>query len=237
MNSSSNILFLITARKGSEGLKNKNMKLLGEYPLIQYSYDFAKSVTTSKDIICISTNDKNIFTHFKKLNIPIHFNRPDHLAKSTSLSDDVIEHALNFFKNDNKSFQYIFLLQPTSPFRLKEDFHKIKSLMTDDTEMVVSVKKCKDSPFFNQFKEGKNKTLVPLIENKKFKRRQDLPITYAYNGAYYYFRVNSFEKTNKMEFKKVKKFEMPFWRSTDIDTHEDWELAELYLKKYILINT
>ena len=57
---SSNILFLITARKGSQGLPNKNMKVLGDFPLIQYSFDFATAVADSNDVVCISTNDEFI---------------------------------------------------------------------------------------------------------------------------------------------------------------------------------
>lgn len=236
MMGSSNILFLITARKGSQGLPNKNMKVLGNFPLIQYSYDFATAVASSNDVVCVSTNDKNIYAHFDSKNEPLHFMRPDNLALETSTSDSVIQHALDFFKTQGKQFEFVFLLQPTSPFRLEEDFFAIKKAMGTQTEMVVSVKKCKDSPYFNQFKESEEQSLEPIIESKTFTRRQDVPPTYAYNGAYYYFRVDVFEKKSKMEFSQIKKFEMPSWRSIDIDTYEDWELAELYLTKYTEIN-
>ena len=236
MMGSSNILFLITARKGSQGLPNKNMKVLGDFPLIQYSFDFATAVADSNDVVCISTNDENISAHFERQNAPLHFMRPDHLAIKTSTSDSVIQHALDFFKSKGEQFDYVFLLQPTSPFRLEEDFFKIKKAMGTLTEMVVSVKKCKDSPYFNQFKESEEQNLEPIIVSKTFTRRQDVPPTYAYNGAYYYFRVDAFEKKSKMEFSQIKKFVMPSWRSIDIDTYEDWELAEFYLTKYTSIN-
>ena len=234
--SSNNILFLITARKGSQGLPNKNMKVLGDIPLIQYSFNFANTIATPKDVICISTNDENISAYFEKQGAPLHFIRPDHLATKTSTSDSVIQHAINFFKSKGEKFEYVFLLQPTSPFRLEKDFHAIKESMRGQTEMVVSVKKCKDSPFYNQFIEGEDRMLEPIIESKTFTRRQDAPTAYAYNGAYYYFRVDAFEKKNKMKFNQIKKFEMPSWRSIDIDTYDDWELAELYLSNYISIN-
>ena len=230
------ILFLITARKGSQGLPNKNMKVLGDFPLIQYSYDFATAVADSNDVVCISTNDETISAHFEAQNVPLHFMRPDHLATKTSTSDSVIQHAIDFFKAQGKQFEYVFLLQPTSPFRLEEDFYAIKEAMEPQTEMVVSVKMCKDSPYFNQFKESDDQRLEPIIESKTFTRRQDVPPTYAYNGAYYYFRVEAFEKKSRMEFNQIKKFEMPSWRSIDIDTYEDWELAEFYIKKYTKIN-
>ena len=113
--STKSILFLITARKGSQGLPNKNMKVLGDFPLIQYSFDFAIAVADSNDVVCISTNDENISAHFERQNAPLHFMRPDYLAIKTSTSDSVIQHALDFFKSKGEQFEYVFLLQPTSP--------------------------------------------------------------------------------------------------------------------------
>lgn len=233
MISKESILFLIPARKGSLGLKNKNIKLLGDLPLIQYSYDFAISLSTPKDEVCISTNDESIFNYFKKKRIILPFLRPDDLATSKSTSDSVIKHALDFFKKQNRFFKYVLFLQPTSPFRLKEDFFSLLKKMDIKTEMVVSVVKCKHSPYFNQFQEC-NQNLVPIPFNKTLRitRRQDLPDIFAYNGAYYFFRVNAFEKEGKIHFNQIIKFEMPVWRSIDIDTYDDWELAELYLPKF-----
>ena len=228
------ILFLIPARKGSKGLPNKNMKILGDFPLIKYSFDFAKSVASSNDEVCVSTNDETIFNYFEKQSAKPQFIRPDHLSTDTSTSDSVIEHALGFFKKQDKYFEYVLLLQPTSPFRLRKDFFSIFESMDIHTEMVVSVVKCKNSPYFNQFKEINNENLVPIPINdsKIFTRRQDLPSIYAYNGAYYFFHVKAFEKEKKMKFNKIKKFEMPYWRSLDIDNNDDWELAKFYLSKF-----
>lgn len=229
----SSILFLIPARKGSQGLPDKNTKIFGDKALVQHSYDFASLVARKQDEICVSTNDEKIIHLFETQNIPIHFKRPEDLSTSESTSDSVISHALDFFKANGRKFDYVLLLQPTSPFRIEEDFLKIIQLVDAQTEMIVSVKKCKDSPYFNQFKESEEQWLIPIIDANTFSRRQDVPKTYAYNGAYYYFQVDAFENKNKMEFTQIKKFEMPAWRSIDIDSYEDWELAEFYLTKYI----
>jgi CMP-N,N'-diacetyllegionaminic acid synthase len=228
----SSILFLITARKGSQGLPNKNTKIFGDKTLVQHSYDFASLVARKQDEICISTNDEKIIHLFQTQNIPIHFKRPEGLSTKKSTSDSVISHALDFFEASGRKFDYVLLLQPTSPFRIEKDFVEIIQLADIQTEMIVSVKKCKDSPYFNQFKESETQWLKPIIDSNTFTRRQDVPKTYAYNGAYYFFRVDAFEKKNKMDFSQIKKFEMPSWRSIDIDTYDDWELAEFYLIKY-----
>lgn len=227
------ILFLITARKGSRGLPGKNIKTLGEKPLVQYSYDFAASVQGFNDEICISTNDEKIIQYFSAKGHKLHFKRPDELSTSQSTSDSVIEHALKFFEKQGSNFEYVMLLQPTSPFREKIDFENIFKLMKQETDMVVSVKECKDSPYFNQFKENESQHLVPIVEAPTITRRQDVPKTYAYNGAFYFFKVASFNKEMKMSFNKIRKYVMPIWRSIDIDTQEDWELALHYVNRFI----
>lgn len=227
------ILFLITARKGSKGLPEKNIKVLESKPLIQYTYDFAASVQGPEDEICISTNDEKIIQYFEDQKVKFHFKRPSELATSHSTSDSVVEHALNFFERQGTNFDYVMLLQPTSPFREKNDFENIIKLMNQETDMVVSVKECKDSPYFNQFKEDESKHLVPIVKTPTITRRQDVPKIYAYNGAFYFFKTTSFKKEMKMSFDRIKKYVMPTWRSIDIDTPEDWELALHYINRFI----
>ena len=227
------ILFLITARKGSEGLPNKNFKEFLGHPLIYRSYDFAKKNARYNDKICISTNDENIINFFIKQGVEIPFKRPESLSTKTSTSDSVIEHALSFYESRGKIFDYVMLLQPTSPFRAKDDFDKIIAKMDSKTEMVVSVKDCKANPYFNMFIENSKQNLSRLIDSVNYTRRQDAPKVYAYNGAYYFFKVSSFKKEKSMNFINIKKFLMPEWQSIDIDTIEDWDLALYYEKKYL----
>lgn len=227
------ILFLITARKDSEGLPNKNFKEFLGNPLIYHSYDFAKKNARKNDEICISTNDETIINFFKKQGVEIPFKRPESLSTKTSTSDSVIKHALSYYESKGKMFDYVMLLQPTSPFRTKEDFDKIIAKMDQNTDMVVSVKDSKDNPYFNMFVENSKKDLMRLINSANYNRRQDVPKVYAYNGTYYFFRVSAFKNKNSMSFVKVKKFLMPTWQSVDIDTIEDWDLALYYAKKYL----
>jgi N-acylneuraminate cytidylyltransferase len=227
------ILFLITARKGSEGLPNKNFKKFLGNPLIYHSYDYAKKIAREKDTICISTNDEMIINFFENKGIKIPFKRPENLSTKTSSSDSVIDHALAFYESKGEKFEYVMLLQPTSPFRKKRDFDKITAKMDKNTDMIVSVKNCKDNPYFNMFFENSNKHLKGLVEPTRYNRRQDVPKVYAYNGAYFFFKVSSFRKGNNMNFKKIKKFLMPEWQSVDIDTKDDWDLAIYYSNKQL----
>ncbi len=229
-----NILFLIPARKGSKGLKNKNMRLLGEKPLILYSIDFAKKISTNSDFICISTNDESIIELCEKNKISVPFFRPNNISNDDSSSYDVINHAVSYYEKKKIHFKFIMLLQPTSPYRIPNDFREILNKMNKNNfDMVVSVKKSKDSPFFNQFIENDNDNLVPILKNyKMFYRRQDSPEVFSYNGAFYLIRVKSFISKKDLDYKSISKYEMPIWRSIDIDNIDDFDLASMYLKKF-----
>jgi N-acylneuraminate cytidylyltransferase len=225
------ILYLIPARKGSKGLPEKNKKKLGTQPLIEYSIDFAAQNKKKDDEICISTNDSDVIKICEKKGVSVPFIRPEYLSNDTATSYDVIKHALDHYKKVNKYFDAILLLQPTSPFRTQEDFDKLLYEYDADTDMVVSVKLTKENPYFTLFEEDKGGFLKKSKQGD-FERRQDCPEVYAFNGSMYLIKVKSLTKNKISEFKKIKKVIMPAERSVDIDTFEDWILAEYYLNNF-----
>lgn len=224
------ILYIIPARAGSKGLPGKNTKMLGEKPLIVHSIDFALKNIKSGDQLCISTNDDEVITIASNLGIQVPFKRPEELASDFATTYDVIMHAIKHYEDQNKFFDLVLLLQPTSPFRNQEDFENIIHAYEDDVEMIVSVKKAKENPYFTIFEENE---LGFLDKSKKgdFQRRQDCPDVFTFNGSMYLMSVNALKKSKIQEFSKIKKIIMPEERSIDIDTMADWTLAEYYLNK------
>ncbi len=224
------ILYIIPARAGSKGLPGKNTKMLGNKPLIVHSIDFAMKNIKSGDQLCISTNDDEVITIASNLGIQVPFKRPEELASDIATTYDVIMHAIKHYEDQNKFFDLVLLLQPTSPFRNQEDFENIIHAYKDDVEMIVSVKKAKENPYFTIFEENE---LGFLDKSKKgdFQRRQDCPDVFTFNGSMYLMSVNALKNSKIQEFSKVKKIIMPEERSIDIDTMADWTLAEYYLNK------
>jgi CMP-N,N'-diacetyllegionaminic acid synthase len=224
------ILYLITARGGSKGLPGKNIKMLGGKPLFMYSVEFVNKVLKKGDELCISTNDDELIALAKENNLEVPFRRPEELASDTATSDDVIRHAINYYKDACKEFDAVMLLQPTSPFRTVDDFNTLLKVFEGDCEMAVSVKQSKENPYFTLFEEDKNEF---LNKSKKgaFTRRQDCPVVYAYNGSMYLIKIKSFKSSTMGNFTKIKKIVMPEKRSVDIDTMADWVMAEYYLGK------
>jgi CMP-N,N'-diacetyllegionaminic acid synthase len=210
-------------------LPNKNIKPLGNKPLIKYTIDFALNNLKSGDELCISTDDENVIQIAKKSGIQVPFLRPSELASDTASTYDVIMHAINYYKNKNRFFDLLLLLQPTSPFRNQVDFNSLLGAYNNELEMVVSVKKAKENPYFSLYEENE---LGFLDKSKKgdFQRRQDCPDVFAFNGSMYLIKVKSLMVKKIYEFTKIKKIVMPESRSVDIDTKADWILAEFYLE-------
>jgi CMP-N,N'-diacetyllegionaminic acid synthase len=224
------ILYLIPARKGSKGLPGKNTKLLGDKPLIEYSIEFALNNLKNNDELCISSNDEAVLAVAKSKGISIPFIRPEELANDNASSHDVIIHAINHYEKLNQTFDAVLLLQPTSPFRIQDDFTHLINEYDDTIDMVVSVKLAKENPYFTLFEENYegflNKSKVG-----NFERRQDCPEVYAFNGSMYLINIKSIKKSRIADLKNIKKIIMPDERSVDIDTLADWTLAEFYLNK------
>jgi CMP-N,N'-diacetyllegionaminic acid synthase len=223
------ILYLIPARKKSKGLPGKNTKFLGDKPLIEYSIEFALNNLKNDDALCISTNDEAVIAIAKSKGITIPFIRPEELANDSASSHDVIIHAINEYEKLNQTFDTVLLLQPTSPFRIQDDFTNLIKEYSVDTDMVVSVKLAKENPYFTLFEQN-SEGFLNKSKVGNFDRRQDCPEVYAFNGSMYLINIESIKKSRISELKNIKKIIMPEERSVDIDTLADWTLAEFYLK-------
>jgi len=221
-----NILFLIPARGGSKGVPHKNSKLLKGKPLIVHTIDTIKSgFKGHQSTICVSSDSQTIIDIVEKEGIQVPFVRPKELAQDDSSSESVMLHALQFYKEKEQSFDLLVLLQPTSPCKTRKQIEEAINLFTFDLDMVVSVKKSKANPYFNLFEEQENGFLKKSKEGN-FTRRQDCPEIYEYNGAIYVINVKSLLNKGYVNFNRIKKYEMDLATSIDIDTLEDFELAE-----------
>ena len=121
-------LTIIPARKNSKRLKNKNLKLFFNKPLINFTFDLAKKIKKF-DYILLSSNDDKIIKIAKKNKINVPFKRPENLSKDKTDLNKVVIHAVNWYKAKFKQNpENIVLLQPTSPLRDHVEFSKIISL-------------------------------------------------------------------------------------------------------------
>jgi N-acylneuraminate cytidylyltransferase len=229
------ILLLIPARGGSKSIPNKNITLLSSKPLIGYTIEECLKLIKLYDCeICVSTDSENIKNVAEKFGLKVPFLRPENLSNDTASSEGVITHALDWYQNNGIIFDFVVLLQPTSPLRKFNHIIDAINLYLENQknsiDMLVSVKISKANPYFNLFEENDSGMLTKSIKSS-YTRRQDCPITYEYNGAIYVININSLREKGILNFDKIKKFEMDTISSIDIDEVNDIELCEYFLKK------
>ena len=222
------ILYIIPARGGSKGVPDKNIKLLSGKPLIYYSIVEALKVASKEDV-CVSTDSEKIKAVVEEIGLEVPFLRPDEIASDTATTESVLIHALNYYKSKGIEYEFVVLLQPTSPLRKAIHIKEAIELMEEDVNLVVSVKETDANPYYVLFQE--NETGI-LEKSKKgvFTRRQDCPIVYELNGAVYVIRTSKLLELGYQKL-QMKKYLMPKRASIDIDDLIDFKIAEVLMKE------
>jgi len=226
------ILGLITARGGSKGLPGKNVRLLGGKPLIAWSIEQGLQ-SKYLDQVIVSTDSDEIAELAGKCGAEVPFMRPKALATDEAKSIDVIIHALDFYKEKGMEFDYLMLLEPTSPLREVEDIDRcIESLIGHaDAESIVSVARI----------EGVHPDFTVIINRDGFIRkmdgsadfaiirRQELTDLYFFEGTIYLSEVGVLFSKKSFYHDKTLAYVVPRWKSLEIDELQDLICAEALL--------
>ena len=225
------ILGLIPARGGSKGLPQKNVKSLLGKPLIAWTIEQSLA-SKYLDQVIVSTDDKEIDEVSGRYGVKTPFVRPEELATDEAVMVDVVLHAINWFENNNRFYDLIVLLQPTSPGRISLDIdNAIELLFKKDASSIVSV--CEDGhhPFWSNTltEDGSMKNF--LKDGNLGENRQELPQYFRINGAVYVVYSDYLKKEKKFFGNNTYAYIMPDNRSIDIDNMIDFKLAELVLKE------
>lgn len=227
-------LALIPARGGSKGIPRKNIRLVGNKPLIAWSIEAAsESKLISRTIV--STEDREIADIAQQYGAEVPCYRPDHLAEDTSDPIDAVIYTLDFLEqNEGYIPEYVVLLQPTSPMRTSDDINTaIRLTMKKNAGSVVSVGETKSHPLLAKTitPEGFLKDFIPNTMN--YSRRQEYPVVYSLNGAIYITRTSLLRRERNFLIPDTYGFIMPEERSIDIDSPFDLFIADLILSHSI----
>ncbi|MEZ2718666.1 acylneuraminate cytidylyltransferase family protein [Niallia circulans] len=221
------LLAIIPARGGSKGVPRKNIRKLAGKPLIVWTIEAGKQ-SKYIDRIIVSSEDEEILQVAKEYGEDIAFERPKSLAEDHTPGIDPVLHAIEKLAD----YQYVILLQPTSPLRAIEDIDGcIEKLLTTGASSCVSVTVPDKSPYwmYTLQKNGAMEPLIPQVE--LLPRRQDLPIVYALNGAVYIAKIDWLKRTKSFITEETIGYVMPKIRSYDIDTEEDFLWCEWIINK------
>jgi len=228
------ILGIITARGGSKGLPGKNIKILGGKPLIVWTIRVALKSQMITDLI-VSTDDPKIVRLARKYGAEVPFLRPANLAKDTTPHLPVVQHAIKFMEDNHKvKYDYVVILQPTSPFRVVADIDlTLKKLVSSKADSAVTMVEVEPSGHPVKTKVFKGGRVVPyLIPEPEGVRKQSLPKVYKRSSAVYCMRRDLIMEENKIFGEFIVGHLVPKERSVDIDTEFDWLKAEYILNNH-----
>lgn len=217
---SNHVLALITARGGSKGLPGKNVLFAAGKPLVAWTVEAALSAECV-DRVVLSSDDDEIMAAARAAGCEVPFRRPVHLASDVATSIDVVLHALDQLQG----YEYVVLLQPTSPLRTAADIDAAFELMLERAApSCVSVCEADQSPYwmYRMTDDKRLQRLLPEIDG--ITRRQDLPPIYVLNGAIYISRIDWLRVNRSLVGSETVAYLMPKERSLDIDSAEDFDV-------------
>lgn len=232
-----NIFYLITARGGSKGVPRKNIREIAGLPLIAYKIIAAQKCGYSGRII-VSTDDEEIANVAKKYGAEVPFMRPDYLASDTASSMDVVEHAIGWLDdNDDKKYDYICLLEPSSPFATPQDLHDaIERLIEENADTLLGMKEVEVSKRFIWELDdngGLSKFYDAIYGDKKV-RRQDQNPEYTMNGCMYIAKMEYFRENKIFHSVNSLPYIMPVEKSTEIDDMNQFNYAKYCVESRII---
>jgi N-acylneuraminate cytidylyltransferase len=204
---------LIPARGGSKEIPGKNIVDVAGKPLLAYSIE--ASLDSGVSETWVSTDDDHIAEVAREYGANV-IKRPDEISTDDASSESALLH----FVNEVGEFDVLVFLQATCPFIKKEDINNALRLM-ENYDSVISVSK------FDQFIWIGSKAMYD-INNRK--RRQNGEQAYVETGSIFVTTKKRFLKNKNRICGKVGFVEVPKWRSIDIDTYDDLELARMIMR-------
>ena len=224
-------LAVVPARLNSKSLRKKNTFLVNNKPLIQYTFEeLKKSLIKNKYLL---SDDKKIKKLAKKYSLSVDYLRPKSLSKSTTSLVDTLFHFHQWTENQKIVYDYLVVLQPTSPLRNYKDINSaIKIVKKKKYKSLFSISKSLEHPYETIKFKKKNKWKHVLSKSKLYYRRQDFDFeSYFINGAIYIMHRELVIKKKIYEKKNHGFFIMPKHKSIDINDLSEIEIVKYLLKK------
>lgn len=227
------ILAIIPARGGSKGIPRKNIKLLGDKPLMAYTIQRALE-SKLLNTVMVSTEDEEIAAIAEQNGLKVPFMRPERLAQDFTPSLDVVINVLETYKKQDQFFDAVMILEPTNPFRTTNEIDEcIRIFKAKDSDSLISVKEV--PPQFNPhwvFEENEASILHKAIgETTIIARRQILPKAFARDGSVYLTKVDVVLNQRSLFGESIAYRLNDNPNQINIDNLEDWKAAEKIIKQ------
>ncbi len=226
------VIGIIPARGNSKGLPRKNITDLCGKPLIAWTIEAAKN-SKYLDEIVVTTDCAEIAQTAKKFGALIPFLRPKELATDESPTIEALEHTIIFYKeNFGKSFDYVAVLEPTSPLREADDIDQaLEMLVNQNADSIVGICRTESShPAFLVQKTPEGRLQYLSDEKTRASRRQELCDFYFFEGTIYISKTNILLKKRTFYHENALGYEVPKWKAPEIDDIWDFITIEAIMK-------
>ncbi len=222
---------IIPARGGSKRIPRKNVKPFLGKPIIAYSIEAALQSGLFSEVM-VSTDDKEIAEIANQLGAQVPFFRSPQTANDYATIGEVVEEVLLRYQQHGSIFDNVCCLLATAPFITKERIREAyEKMLTEHYEAVFPIVRF-SYPIQRALRIDNGKVLMFHPEHFA-KRSQDLEPAYHDSGQFYWMRVAEFMKQKRFFAQNTGAIILSETEVQDIDTEEDWKLAEL---KYRLLN-
>lgn len=226
------VLAVIPARGGSKGLPGKNIRMLCGKPLIAWSIEKAKKAR-HLDVVLVSTDSPEIAAVARRYGAIVPFLRPADLATDCASTYDVIRHALEYYREEEgREFEYIVLLEPTSPLREDDDIDQILQTLdarADECDAIVSVGEVAGHPsIMKRLVDGRVEPFCPELVQTT--RRQDNAPAYFPFGVAYIAKTSALLKENTFYTRRCMSFQVKRYQNYEIDDMYDFLCVESVMK-------
>jgi N-acylneuraminate cytidylyltransferase len=224
------LLAVIPARGGSTGLPGKNIRPFAGMPLIAHSILYAR-LCSEIDEAVVSTDSQEIASVAREFGASVPFIRPSELARPETPVWPVLQHALDAVeRTQQKQFEFLLLLDPTSPAREPSDVSGALKRLRDaqSADGIIGVSQPDFNPIWHCVVE-RDGWMTDLVEaGSRYERRQDVPTVYRINGSLYLWRAR-FVRSQADGWRGGRHllYEIPELRAMSIDTLEEFQKAEL----------
>ncbi len=220
---------IIPARGGSKRIPRKNIKPFAGVPMISYSIKCALNAAVF-DHVVVSTDDHEIAAIAREFGASVPFLRPKEISDDYTTTAAVIEHGVEWFRNNGIEPSAVCCIYPTAPFIQQGDLRQGLHIFESNKWEYVYSATSFGFPIFRSFKRCEDGGVEMFFPEYFETRSQDLPEAFHDAGQFYWGKPDAW-CGNKRIFDHWSSVVMiPRWRVQDIDTAEDWERAEVLMK-------
>lgn len=227
-------LAIIPVRTGSKRLPQKNLKNFHGRPLFTYTIDCALE-SGLFDEIHVSTESDEVIAMCDELGVKPAFIRPEELANDSATLQQVCDYVIREYEQRGLEFDAFCILWATAPLRTAGDVRNAHAMLVDDVDAVIGVTDY-DLPVFCAQQVDDQNNLTPLFPDMLRLSSSEMPKVVCDNGTLCWVKTTSFKEQRTWLPPRLKAYWMPKHTSVDIDTEDDWDLAEYHYDRKVLRN-